>query len=163
MDPIASFKEEREKTRAAKVVRYLDYVEPRLGKTVSEWSISNFEGAEKRLEAWDQYWEIVQLHSRCFVNSWNWYSPEGEWGSAEQQTEEEAEQGKDNLLDYLLTFEKRLPLGFAYLLMDAPQVLMDIRRQDTGVFKDHYAAARKHDPEAFVRWRARWKKNDLED
>ena len=160
MDQVIDPKEARDKVRAAKIVRYMDYVEPKIGAGIAEFLLnrpSEKKLQEDRLEREDQYWELVQLHARCFIDSWNYYSPDGEWGAAEKQTVEEAEQGKDNLLEALLTYEKRAPLGISELWAEANWVWQDIRNMNTGVLKDHFAAARKYYPEAFERKAAREK------
>jgi len=160
VDQVSDPKEARDKVRSAKIVRYWDYVEPKIAPGVLEHLLNRPSGRklqEERQEQQDQYWELVQLHARCSIDSWNYYSPEGEWGAAEKQTAEEAEQGKDNLLDALLTYEKRAPLGIIELWAEANQVWLDIQNMSTGVLKDHYAAARKYHPEAFERKAARQK------
>ena len=151
MDQVASFEEYRAEIRAKKIAHFIDKVKPRIDLYREVWLAGDYSEEEEQ-EARLEYSKLLQMIRRCYVESWNYSSPESKNGAPELQSPEQAEQGIDTLLDEMLTYEERPAL-----------VLMLLPFGDVGeiyggkALKPYYKLAHELYPEVFERYLAREK------
>ena len=148
---VASFEEFRAEIRAKKIAHFIDKVKPRFDLYKDVWLAGDYSEEEEE-EALGEYWKLSQLIQNCSMDSWEYSSPESKNGAPKQQTEEEAEQGIDALLEEMLTYEKRSPLALWRLPSSALWEIFGL-----GALEPYYDLARELHPEVFKREAAREK------
>lgn len=151
MDQVASFEEYRAEIRAKKIAHFIDKVKPRIDLYREVWLAGDYSEEEEQ-EARLEYSKLLQMIRRCYVESWDYSSPESKNGAPELQSPEEAEQGKDTLLDEMLTYQKRCPLAIWLLPSSALWELLGF-----DALEPYYDLARELYPKVFKREAAREK------
>lgn len=133
-----------DQVRAKKIAYFIEKIKPRIDLYREVWLAGDYSEEEEQ-EARVEERNLSQLILNCYVDSWDYSSPESKNGAPKKQTQEQVEQGIDAFLDEILTYEKRCPLAICLFPSSKPWELFGFEL----ALAPYYQLAQKLYPKIF--------------